>query len=159
MLLQVLIQHTSHPITQSVPYGHCKDKCNIHTTCPPLTEVSLQTTDPPAKQYTLDSSGSLFLAFGLHAAFNHHTPFGPYITYIDCITSSTLGIPDSIYEDEITCLPLRLQNMYLPSKLHALDGSVSFFDYLLLSTTKLFWVFIQRAFHAISQSISHNTYL
>ena len=95
MLPQVLIQRTLHTITQSIPYGHYEDKCNIRTTCPPLTEVRLQTIDPPTKQHTLDSSGSSFLVFELHATFNHHTA----LHYIYHITSSTLGIPDSIYEE------------------------------------------------------------
>ena len=59
------------------------------------------------------------------------------------------------YEDEHqnrSCLPLRLQSMDPPPKLHALDGRGSFFDCILLSTTNLSWVFMQRAFHAVAQS-------
>ena len=78
--------------THSTPYGHYEDKCNIGTKCPPLTEVRLETIDPPTKQHTLDSSRSLFLVFELHVTFNHHTP----LYYIYYTTSSTLGIPDSI---------------------------------------------------------------
>ena len=119
MLPQVLIEHTLHTLTQSVPYGHYEDKCNIRTTRPPLTEVRLQNIDPPNKKHTLDSSGCFFLFFGLHAAFDHHT----LLYYIYYITSNTPEIPDSIYEDEsqsITCPPLRLQSMDPPSQLHAL---------------------------------------
>ena len=47
----------------------------------------LETIDPPTKLHSLDSSWSLFLVFGLHAAFNYHTTLGPYTT--DNITSST----------------------------------------------------------------------
>ena len=82
MLPQVLTQHTSHTITQSVPYSRYENKYNIGTTFSLLIEVRLQTIDPPTKLHTLDSSRSLFPVFGLYAAFNYHIALGPYTTYI-----------------------------------------------------------------------------
>ena len=91
MLLQVSIERTFPTITQRIPYSPYDDKYNIGTTCPLLTEVRLQTIDPPTEPHALDSSVSLFLVFGLHAAFSYHTALGPYTTYYN--TSSTLGVP------------------------------------------------------------------
>ena len=69
LLSTTTLLHTSHTITQSPNLG----KYNIGTICPLLTELGLQTIDPPTKLHVLDSSRSLFLVFGVYAAFNYHT--------------------------------------------------------------------------------------
>ena len=114
--------------------------------------------DPPTKLHALDSSGSLFLVFGLHTAFNYHTSLGRYTTHH--ITSSALRIPDNTYEDETqnrTCLPLKLQSMDPQPKLHAPDGSGSFFDCMLLSSTNCLGSLCNVHSMTIAQSSSEST--